>query len=70
MARGEEPWTTPLEKFWKPFITQVDHIEKNVSREEVAQARELGKHPESGKPVTVRNALMRRARQAPAASEL
>jgi DNA topoisomerase-1 len=54
VSRGEEPWTEPLKKFWKPFITQVDHIEKNVSREEVAQARELGKHPESGKPVTVR----------------
>ena len=54
VSRGEEPWTEPLKKFWKPFITQVDHIEKNVSREEVAQARELGKHPESGKPITVR----------------
>src|SRR3954468_18879172 len=54
VSRGEEDWTEPLRKFWKPFITQVDHIEKNVSREEVAQARELGKHPESGKPVTVR----------------
>jgi DNA topoisomerase-1 len=54
VSRGEESWTEPLKKFWKPFITQVDHIEKNVSREEVAQARELGKHPESGKPVTVR----------------
>jgi DNA topoisomerase-1 len=54
VSRGEEPWTEPLRKFWKPFITQVSHIEKNVSREEVAQARELGKHPESGKPVTVR----------------
>jgi DNA topoisomerase-1 len=54
VSRGEESWTEPLKKFWKPFITQVDHIEKNVSREEVAQARELGRHPESGKPVTVR----------------
>ncbi len=54
VSRGEEDWTEPLKKFWKPFITQVEHIEKNVSREEVAQARELGKHPESGKPVTVR----------------
>ncbi len=44
----------PLKKFWKPFIAQVEHIEKNVSREEVAQARELGKDPVSGKPVTVR----------------
>ncbi|HUQ08971.1 MAG TPA: DNA topoisomerase I [Steroidobacteraceae bacterium] len=54
VSRGEEDWTEPLKKFWKPFITQVDHIEKNVSREEVAQARELGKDPVSGKPVTVR----------------
>jgi DNA topoisomerase-1 len=54
VSRGEEDWTEPLKKFWKPFITQVEHIEKNVSREEVAQARELGKHPESGKPITVR----------------
>src|SRR6185369_13729132 len=54
VSRGEEPWTEPLKKFWKPFITQVDHIEKNVSREEVAMARELGKHPENGKPVSVR----------------
>jgi DNA topoisomerase-1 len=54
VSRGEENWTEPLKKFWKPFITQVEHIEKNVSREEVAQARELGKDPISGKPVTVR----------------
>ncbi|HEX5162225.1 MAG TPA: DNA topoisomerase I [Steroidobacteraceae bacterium] len=54
VSRGEEDWTQPLRKFWKPFVSQVDHVEKNVSREEVAQARELGKHPESGKPVTVR----------------
>ena len=54
VARGEEPWTVPLEKFWKPFITQVELIEKNVSREQVAQARELGRDPATGKPVTVR----------------
>ena len=54
VARGEEPWTTPLSKFWKPFIRQVELIEKSVSREQVAQARELGTDPVSGKPVTVR----------------
>src|ERR1700716_4236188 len=54
VSRGEEEWTTPLEKFWKPFIDQVDKIEKNVTREQVAQARELGKDPATGKPVTVR----------------
>jgi DNA topoisomerase-1 len=54
ISRGEEEWTQPLDKFWKPFIDQVERIEKNVSREEVAQARELGKDPATGKPVTVR----------------
>ena len=54
VSRGEEEWTVPLEKFWKPFIHQVDKIERTVTREQVAQARELGKDPVSGKPVTVR----------------
>jgi DNA topoisomerase-1 len=54
VSRGEEPWTRPLEKFWKPFIEQVEEIEKSVSREEVAMSRELGIHPESGRPVSVR----------------
>ena len=54
VARGEEPWTVPLTKFWKPFIDQVELIEKTVTREQVAQARELGTDPASGKPVTVR----------------
>src|SRR5580704_8272569 len=54
VARGEEPWTVPLTKFWKPFIHQVDRIERTVTREQVAQARELGRDPVSGKPMTVR----------------
>ena len=54
VSRGEEPWTTPLEKFWKPFIDQVEDVEANVSREEVAMARDLGMDPESGRPVSVR----------------
>ncbi|MEY2852869.1 MAG: hypothetical protein RL030_1, partial [Pseudomonadota bacterium] len=54
VSRGEEPWVTPLEKFWKPFIDKVEEIGTNVSREEVAMSRELGIDPESGRPVTVR----------------
>jgi DNA topoisomerase-1 len=54
VSRGEEDWTIPLEKFWKPFIKQVQSTDKNVTREQVAQARELGKDPATGKPVTVR----------------
>jgi len=54
VSRGEEEWTTPLDKFWKPFIQQVEKIERTVTREQVAQARELGKDPATGKPVAVR----------------
>ena len=32
VSRGEEPWTTPLEKFWKPFIKQVEHDRRRTSR--------------------------------------
>ncbi|MET0293277.1 MAG: DNA topoisomerase, partial [Steroidobacteraceae bacterium] len=54
ISRGEEPWVTPLQKFWKPFIAQVEKIETTVSRDEVAQARELGMHPELQRPISVR----------------
>jgi DNA topoisomerase-1 len=54
VSRGEEAWTLPLSKFWKPFIKEVEKIEKNVSREQVAMARDIGVHPESGKPMSVR----------------
>ena len=54
VSRGEEDWTLPLQKFWKPFITEVERIEKTVSREQVAMARELGTDPKSGKPMSVR----------------
>jgi DNA topoisomerase I len=54
VSRGEEEWTVPLEKFWKPFIHQVDKIERTVTREQVAMARELGKEAATGKPITVR----------------
>ncbi len=54
VSRGEESWTIPLQKFWKPFIREVEKIEKNVSREQVAMAREIGTDPVSGKPISVR----------------
>ena len=54
VSRGEENWRRRCEKFWQPFIDLVEHTEKNVSREEVAQSRELGVDPASGKPVSVR----------------
>jgi DNA topoisomerase-1 len=54
VSTGEQEWVPLLEKFWKPFIKLVNHIEKSVSRDEVAQARDLGKDPVSGKPMSVR----------------
>jgi DNA topoisomerase-1 len=54
VATGEMEWVPLLEKFWKPFIKLVTHTEKSVSRDEVAQARDLGTDPESGKPMSVR----------------
>src|SRR5215472_4272896 len=54
VSRAEEPWTVPLSKFWKPFIHQVEKIDKTVTREQVAMARELGKDAATGKPVSVR----------------
>jgi DNA topoisomerase-1 len=54
VASGEQEWVPLLERFWKPFIELVKHTEKSVSREEVAQARDLGADPVSGKPMSVR----------------
>lgn len=54
VSRGEEPWTEPLQKFWQPFIDRVEHTEKHVTRDEAAQARELGTDAASGKPISVR----------------
>ncbi len=54
VSRGEEAWTEPLQKFWQPFIDRVEYTEKNVSRDEAAQARELGTDAVSGKPISVR----------------
>ncbi|HEX6929904.1 MAG TPA: DNA topoisomerase I [Gammaproteobacteria bacterium] len=54
VSRGEEDWVPLMKKFWEPFKDLVEHKEENVTREEVAQARELGVDPESGRPVSVR----------------
>ena len=54
VARGEKQWIPLLSEFWGPFKEQVIDKEANVSRKEVAQARELGIDPKSGEPVSVR----------------
>jgi DNA topoisomerase-1 len=54
ISRGDKEWVPVLTAFWEPFIGRVRDIEKTVSREEVAQARQLGTDPGSGRPVSVR----------------
>ena len=53
ISRGEKQWVPVMEKFWAPFMEQVAEKE-GLSRQEVAQARQIGKEPKTGKPVSVR----------------
>jgi DNA topoisomerase I len=53
VSLGNQDWVPLLERFWEPFKAVVD-AKKDIPREEVAQARELGTDPKSGKPVSVR----------------
>jgi DNA topoisomerase-1 len=54
ISNGEKEWQLELARFWKPFTERVQHIGKSVTREEVAESREIGRDPVSGKPITVR----------------
>ncbi len=54
VSLGEKEWVPLLETFWKPFSELIEEKEQSVTREQVAQSRELGTDPKSGKPVTVR----------------
>jgi DNA topoisomerase I len=54
ISRGDKEWIPVMHEFWEPFIARVKHVDLNVSREEVAQARQLGIDPTSGRPVSVR----------------
>jgi DNA topoisomerase-1 len=54
ISRGDREWIPVMHEFWKPFIKLVKHVETSVTREEVAQARQLGIDPKSGRPVSVR----------------
>jgi DNA topoisomerase-1 len=54
VSRGERNWVHVLDEFWHPFEALVKDKEASVSREQVAQARDLGTDPVSGKPVSVR----------------
>ena len=54
VSLGEKEWVPLLNSFWGPFKVLCDDKEESVTREQVAQARELGTDPKSGKPMTVR----------------
>ncbi len=54
VSLGEKEWVPLLDSFWGPFKDLCDDKEESVTREQVAQARELGTDPKSGKPVAVR----------------
>jgi DNA topoisomerase-1 len=54
ISRGEEDWVPVLERFWDALSTQIADVDENVTRQDVAMAREIGIDPASGKPVSVR----------------
>jgi len=54
VSLGHKDWVPLLDDFWRPFNKLCEEKESSVTREQVAQARELGTDPKSGKPVTVR----------------
>jgi DNA topoisomerase-1 len=54
IADGREEWVPVLERFWTDFKKRVDVVDETVTREDVSEARELGSHPVTGKPISVR----------------
>jgi len=54
VSLGEKEWVPLLDNFWGPFKKLCEDKEESVTREQVAQARELGADPKTGKPVSVR----------------
>ncbi|HEX5797064.1 MAG TPA: type I DNA topoisomerase [Candidatus Saccharimonadales bacterium] len=53
IAGGEAVWHQTIKDFYKDFAPLVKESEK-VSRRETSQARDLGKHPKTGRPVYAR----------------
>jgi DNA topoisomerase-1 len=54
ISRGEEDWLPMLERFWTELKKQIDDVDENVTRSDVAMERPLGTDPVSGRPVSVR----------------
>jgi DNA topoisomerase I len=53
IAQGKGSWSRMIADFYQPFHRTVE-ASADISRQEAAQARELGTDPASGKPVIVR----------------
>jgi DNA topoisomerase-1 len=43
-----------LDRFWKDFKKQVTLVDDTVTRQDVAEARDIGMDPTTGKPISVR----------------
>ncbi len=54
ISRGEDDWVQVLDRFWAGLKKQIDDVEANVTRSDVAMARDIGIDPASGRPVSVR----------------
>jgi DNA topoisomerase-1 len=54
ISRGEEDWVPVLARFWDTLKKQIDDVAENVTRQDVAQVREIGIDPVSRRPVSVR----------------
>src|SRR5690606_7666771 len=53
IADGKQQWQAMIADFYKGFAPLVEQS-ADVSRQEAAQARQLGKDPKSGKPIMAR----------------
>jgi len=60
VSRGENNWIPLLERFWSPFKSLIDKIERTVQRKDVTQEALDEKCPKCGKPLAIR--LGRRGR--------
>ena len=54
IAEGKMKWVPVIREFYEPFKKSLEEKEESISRTEVVALRELGKDPETGRPVTVR----------------
>jgi len=54
IAEGKEDWQPIISTFYRPFHENLERKEEELSKEDTVGMRELGKHPEDGKPVYAR----------------